>query len=586
MSPSLLGQVSADVQEVFASVFGADVSAHVARSGQPHFGHFQANGCLALAKAQKQPPRALAERVVKAVEESNFSWFERAEVAGPGFINLWVKQGHFFAAGLAHETWKPAATAASVRPVGSRVVIDYSGPNIAKRMHVGHLRTTVIGESLKRLLRYVGCEVLADNHIGDWGTNFGLLLAQAERESLSSTQVAELSLEALEGLYQRARRTAAEDEVFAARARAFLSQLHQGQSDALEVWSALCAATRKEVDGIYALLGVSFDMWRGESFYRDRLGSVVEGLLAEGLAREDDGAVAVFFDEIADRLGGDAAPKAPFIVRKRDGAFLYSTSDIATLVSRHEELAADEVLYVVDARQSLHFQQLFALGKALGLEARCTHVSFGSVLGADGTPLKTRAGDLMPLLALLESATDKALERMTEQGIALDDEASAEVAKAVGIGAVIYADLRQHRGSDYRFDLDKLISFQGNSGPYLQYAYARIASMLRQVEAERPSESLLEEWDIERAEVTEVELAMALSAFPDAVAAAANALEPHLLAEHLHTTARGFSAFYAECTVLGSEGAVRERRLALCRATARALATGLELLGLSVVERM
>ncbi len=586
MTLSLLGRVSADIQRVFASRFGEDAAAHVVRSVQPHFGHFQANGCLALAKPQKRAPRVLAEEVVTGIRAEGFGWIERAEVAGPGFVNVWVKPESFFELALSERSWKPAACGASVRPQGLRVLIDYSAPNIAKRMHVGHLRTTVIGESLKRLLRYVDCEVVADNHLGDWGTNFGLLLAQAEDEGLAASELATQTLEALEGLYQRARLRAKDDERFAAKARAHLADLHAGETGALEIWTALCAATRKEVDAVYARLGVAFDMWRGESYYRDRLAGVVEGLLSAGLAREDDGAVVVFFEENLARLGGMAAPKAPFIVRKRDGAFLYSTSDIATLISRNEELSADEILYVVDARQSLHFQQLFALGKMLGLGARCTHVSFGSVLGTDGSPLKSRAGNLMPLLALLDAATEKARERMAEQGIDLESDVSADTARAVGVGAVIYADLRQHRGSDYRFDLDKLISFQGNSGPYLLYAYARIASMLRQVDSATHVEASLDSLDVHSAVAEEVALAVALSAFPDAVAHAANALEPHLLADHLYSVAREFSAFYAACSVLGSEGAVRARRLALCHATAQQLATGLELLGLEVVERM
>ena len=576
----------------------ADVAAHVLKetlslaeapnallrgTQDPKFGDYQVNGVIALAKQAGKNPRELADPVAAALLAR--PEIAKADVAGPGFVNLTLDAG-----------WMGGVLSAmlgddqlGVDPVAQKqtIVVDFSSPNIAKQMHVGHLRSTILGASLVKLLRFVGHDVISDNHLGDWGTQFGLLIV-GMREYGDEAALAGDALVELERVYKIASKRAKEDEAFAAEARAELAKLQQGDADNRAMWEKFVATTRTTLDRMYERLDVTFDEWLGESAYDARLPGVVELLLAKDLAREDDGAICVFWNELAER--GLPVPKRlakqkePFIVRKKDGAFLYSTSDVATIQYRRERWNADRAVYVVGSPQSLHFEQLFALAHLLGETMRLEHVSFGSVLGKDGRPKKTREGETETLASLLDEAEERALqsirEKAAEGGLRIPEEEWPRAAKTIGIGAVKYADLMQNRITDYRFDWEKLISFKGNASPYLQYMYARVRSVLREgdVAYEGFSSTIVPE------EPAELALARTLLRFPDVVARAAEDSTPHVLAEHLFAVASEFSRFYTECPVLKSEQ--RQSRLGLCVLTARQLETGLGLMGIEVIERM
>jgi arginyl-tRNA synthetase len=552
----------------------------------PKFGDFQINGAMKLGKELGKPPRELAQPIAEAL--AGVDAIEKAEVAGPGFVNIHLSN-----------TWIAATLTRALRDSSrdgvprvddpERVIVDFSSPNIAKQMHVGHLRSTIIGDAISRILSFVGHDVVRDNHLGDWGTQFGLLIVGmrewGEEAALQTDPVAEL-----ERVYKLASERAGSDETFAAQARAELAKLQSGDADNRKLWEHFVEVSRTALDAIYDELDVSFDLWLGESAYHDALPGVVDELLERGIAREDDGAVCIFWNEI------DSAPKSlrkqktPFIVRKNDGAFLYSTTDIATVLHRKSALGADRALYVVDNRQGLHFQQLFAVMELLGVAIKLEHVGFGTVLGRDGKPLRTRdaSGHVITLASLLDESKQRARARIDE-GIAegrlrVRPEEMDEVSRVVGIGAVKYADLRQNRLSDYQFDWDKMISFQGNAGPYLQYAYARCASIFAKGGLSMDDASA--EGDIALETPTEQTLGKHLLRFADVVHQAAATSQPHLICEHVYELARAFNGFYAECPVLDADGSTRASRLGLTAMTARQIRRGLGLVGIGVVDRM
>jgi arginyl-tRNA synthetase len=552
----------------------------------PKFGDFQINGAMPLGKELGKPPRELAQPIAEAL--SRIDAIEKAEVAGPGFVNI-----HLAPAWVASKLGEALADASRdgvpvVEPA-EKIIVDFSSPNIAKQMHVGHLRSTIIGDAIARILSFMGHDVVRDNHLGDWGTQFGLLIVGmrewGEESALLSDPIKEL-----ERVYKLASERAGNEEVFADRARAELAKLQNGDPENRALWEHFVEVTRRALETVYAELDVSFDVWLGESAYHDALPKVVDELLERGLAREDDGAVCIFWDEI------DGAPKAlrkqktPFIVRKKDGAFLYSTTDIATVEYRRDHFQADRALYVVDNRQGLHFQQLFTIMKLLGVEMELEHVGFGTVLGDDGKPLRTRdaSGAVITLASLLEESKERARQRIDE-GIAagrlrVRPEEMDEVSKVVGIGAVKYADLRQNRLSDYQFDWDKMISFQGNAGPYLQYAYARCASIFAKGGIEMDAVAAGTTIALDAA--AEQTLGKHLLRFSDVVYQAGATSQPHLICEHVYELARAFNGFYAECPVLDAEGDVRESRLGLTALTARQIRRGLGLIGIGVLDRM
>lgn len=551
------------------------------------FGDFQTNAALSCAKSLGEKPRELAERLAQSLQ--SLPWVAQAEVAGPGFLNLRLHDSALYASLDALSSAEATRAALPEGYAAKRTLVDFSSPNIAKRMHVGHIRSTILGDALSRLLAYVEVPLWRDNHIGDWGTHFGMLIAQAEKEGLEVSALTGFSVEAQEALYRRARQSAAEDATFADLARERLSRLHAGDVEALKLWRSLCDTSREELDAMYARLQVAFDETRGESAYHAALPGVVERLLKQGIAREDAAAVGVFFQEL-ETLSDLSLSKqdTPFLVRKADGAFLYATTDIATLLERCETKDYARVIYVVDSRQSLHFRQLFEVGAQLGVEAELLHIGFGTILGADGTPLKTRDGEVVALSALLDEAKRKALALMEAQGVGAELEDREALADKVALAAIKYADLRQHRLSDYRFDLDKMVAFQGDAGPYLLYAYARIRSLLanapaEDVEAATPDAlATLAEGD----HAPERQLALRLAAWPETVAGALASYEVHRLCEHLFQLAKLFSAFYAACPILKADTALRRARLALAQQVAKQLAQGLCLLGMPTVERM
>jgi arginyl-tRNA synthetase len=570
-------QLDALVNAAIRSALGLDAPALV-RPANPAHGDFQVNAALPLAKQLGRPPRSLAEPLAQQLRAA--SEIERAEVAGPGFINLtlapaFVAQAVLAAVNDVERDGVPPADRLL------RTVVDFSGPNIAKQMHVGHLRSTIIGDALCRILRFAGHVVIGDNHIGDWGTQFGLLIV-GMREFGSEEALERDPIDELERVYRLASAKAKTDEAFASAARAELAKLQRGDPANRAQWEHFVGVTKRELDRVYERFGIHFDEWLGESAYESMLPGVIDLLKQRGIAREDQGALCVFFPENAE-LG-----KSPFIVQKNDGAYLYSTTDIATVLYRRDHFQAERVVYVTDTRQTLHFKQLFAVARLLGVDVQLEHITFGSVLGKDGKPLKTRAGDVIALAALLDEAEERALERLQkareENVIALDDAAIAALAPIVGIGAVKYADLMQNRASDYQFDWDKMISFKGNAGPYLQYAHARIAAIFRRGNVDPASLPRAAAIDLQHP--AELGLAKALLHFGDVVHQAADQSLPHLLCEHLYNLARAFSVFYEACPVLKAEEPARRVRLLLAWLTARQLKRGLGLLGIAAPERM
>ncbi len=560
-------------RQAIADALGVDAPP-LLKPANPAHGDYQVNGALPLAKEQQRPPRELATKVAERL--AGEPMLAAAEVAGAGFVNLrlhptWVaEQLLAMARDAEHEGVPPADQL-------QRVVVDFSGPNIAKQMHVGHLRSTIIGDAICRLLRFVGHTVIGDNHLGDFGTQFGLLIVGV-REFGSEAALAADAIEELERVYKLATAKSKDDPSFAEAARLELAKLQRGDADNRALWQRFIAATRVELDKIYGRLDIHFDAWLGESAYETLLPGVVKELEAKGLARQDQGALCVFFEDEPE-LG-----KSPFIVQKKDGAFLYATTDIATVLYRRDHFHADRAIYVVDQRQSLHFKQLFSVMKKLGVPMELSHVGFGSVLGKDGKPLKTRDGQVIRLSALLDEAETRAAARMREEGLSLDETQITELAPIVGIGAVKYADLMQNRLSDYHFDWDKMISFKGNAGPYLQYAYARIQAIFRKGEID--PKSLASTQALTLAHDAELALGKQLLRFADVVHQAAEQSAPHLLCDHLYALARLFSLFYEACPVLRAEPAERTGRLLLCWLAARQMRTGLGLLGIAVPERM
>ena len=538
-------------------------------------GDYQLNGLMPLAKRLGKAPRELAGPVAQQLNAHPA--IERAEVAGPGFINLHLSHSLLSDAlqGALQDLERDGVPAVATP---QRVVVDFSAPNIAKQMHVGHLRSTIIGDAICRLLRYAGHHVIGDNHIGDWGTLFGLLIVGMRRfgdkDALSVRPIDEL-----ERVYKLASAAAKEDDGLAAEARAELAKLQQGDPENRSLWEGFVTATKAELHNVYERLDIHFDQWLGESAYDDMLPGVVEQLLERGIAREDQGAICVFFE-------GDkelAKVKTPFIVRKQDGAFLYSTTDIATVLYRRDHFEAQRAIYVVGQPQALHFKQLFSVAKQLGVEMRLEHVAFGSILGADGKTLRTRAGGTIKLAELLDEAEERAAARMREES-ELDEAQIAELKAAVGVGAVKYADLMQNRMSDYRFDWDKLISFKGNAGPYLQYAHARICSIFRKGEIDEAALPVPHSLVLEHP--AELGLAKQLARFPDVVHQAAETCQPHLLCDHLYALARAFSVFFEACPVLKASAEAQPTRLCLTSLTGRQLRRGLGVLGIGAPQRM
>ncbi len=589
---TLAGRLEALTLRALEQIVGDSdaLAAQIAPTRDEKHGDYQCNAALGLARRLGQNPRDIAGRLAEAMlalDESGL--LQTAEVAGPGFLNLRVRDQALV------ESLQGVGDPAD--PDGRRVVVDYSSPNIAKQMHVGHLRSSIIGDAVCRILGHLGHEVIRQNHVGDWGTQFGLLCAYLMDRG---TPGAEVDLGDLEALYREAQALAGEDEAFRERSRERVVALHQGDEETLATWRRIVTTSVQHIHQVYDRLGLLLtpeDM-RGESFYNPRLQAVVEELQARFPAGsrpmevvEDQGAVCVFlYDEQGQPRFKNAQGEAqPLLVRKSDGAFLYPTTDLAALSFRVRDLQADWLVYVTDSRQALHFQMFFQAAREAGwVEGRTLeHVTFGTVLGPDGKPLKTRSGENVKLADLLEEAVDRAarLVEESEQDPARRRGFSAAekrgIAEAVGIGAVKYADLSQNRSSDYAFSFDRMLAMEGNTAPYLMYAYARIRSIQRRA-GELPQDPTLL-----LGEVHERRLAMHLARLEETLDQVVQGWRLNLLCEYLYGLSGLFMKFYENCPVLAAPTPqVRDSRLALCEAAARVLKVGLGLLGLRVVERM
>ncbi len=540
---------------------------------------FQANGALGLAKRLGRNPRELAEQIVAAAKLDDLC--REVEVSGPGFVNLTLTEG-FVADQVARMTVDDRLGVARA-PEPAKVVVDYSHPNVAKEMHVGHLRTTVIGDALCRLLDFLGHEVVRENHIGDWGTPFGMLIEHLL--DVGETAAAhELSVGDLDGFYRQARASFDADPTFGDRSRRRVVLLQTGDPETLRLWHLLVAESVAYFDEVYAKLNVLLtdDDIVGESFYNPMLPAVVDDLAALGLLVDSDGASCVFPDGFVNR---DKEP-LPLIVQKSDEGYGYAATDLAAIRDRVGRLGADRILYVVDARQSQHLAMCFAVATMAGWlpeSVSAEHVMFGSVLGPDHKPLKSRSGETVKLVGLLDEAVERAAAAMAQRPSDMGEEQQGRTARALGIGAVKYADLSTDRSRDYVFDWDRMLAFEGNTGPYLQYAHARIRSIFRRGEIEPPDPSR----PPTLVDPHERALAMAVLEFPGAVASSVETTSPSRLCTYLFDLAQVFTAFYEQCPILKApDEESRRSRLLLADLTARVLALGLGLLGIEAPERM
>jgi len=530
----------------------AGIDPELRSATRPQFGHYQSNVALRLANSEGKPPRELAARLVAKLELSDLT--EPPEIAGPGFINFRLRTDVLAQAATDQLADPHLGVSQTSNP--QVVVIDYSAPNVAKQMHVGHLRSTVIGDCLRRVLSTLGHTVIAQNHIGDWGTQFGMLVEQILDEGIDAST---LTLPEAEALYARASSHFRTDQDFADRARRRVVALQSGDAETRHIWHQLINVSLAGFNEAYARLGVLLtdDDLAGESMYNDDLPEVVAELERTGITVIDDGALCVFVEGFA----------APMIVRKTDGGFGYSATDLAAIRHRVRDLHADRIIYVVDARQSDHFDLVFAVARKAGFlpdDVITEHVAFGTVLGTDGKPFKTRAGTAVTLNTLLDAAEDQA-------------------APPVALAAIKYADLSNGLSKDYIFDVGRMVQTTGNTGPYLQYAHARVTQVLRKATArgygEQSKVLVLEE-------PAEQTLALLLTRFGDVVEDVGSTLQPHRLCNYLYELSGALAIFYEQCPVLQSSNAVRDSRLALCLATKRVLASGLTMLGIEALERM
>jgi len=542
----------------------------VTAAADTRFGDYQANAAMVLAKQAKANPRELAAKIADYFEADDIC--EKPEIAGPGFLNFrlkpqWVAEKVRHLAGDAR-----CAVPQTEQP--RRIVIDFSSPNIAKPMHVGHIRSTILGDALARIARFVGHEVVTDNHLGDWGTQFGKVLYGwkhlLDRAALERDPIAEMTR-----LYREVNALEQTDPAVHKAAREELVKLQQGDPENRAIWQQLVDLSWAEFEDIYERLGVRFDERLGESFYDPALAALVDKMLANGIAQISEGAACIFFPEIP------ALADKPCLVRKSDGGFLYATTDLATIEYRVERWDPHAVWYVTGAPQQLHFQQVFAAAQRMGVSTKLEHIAFGSILGEDHKLMKTRSGDNVPLRDLIDEAVTRARTMIEEKNPELPAEEKDHIARIVGLGAVKYAELSQHRMTDYVFSWSKMLSLQGNTAPYLQNAYVRVRSIFRKLGAELgPAQEVV------LTEPAELALAKKLLQFGETVPLVLHEFRPNLLANHLFETANAFHTFYEACPVLKSEGVTQHSRLVLCEATARVLKQGLDLLGVDVPERM
>src|SRR5438874_1356392 len=571
--------------ETFQTLLASKLSDALAKAGLPtageltlatdaRFGDYQTNAALVLGKQRGENPKALAEKILAGTDVSDLC--EPPTVAGAGFINFTLRSDAV--AKKAGELLPDERLGVANAKSAKKIVIDFGSPNVAKPMHVGHIRSTVLGDALARIAQFLGHEVIRDNHIGDWGTQFGMVIYGwknlLDRQALQREPLAEIVR-----LYKETNERATEDPQVREACRQELIKLQAGDRENLDIWNECVAFSMQDFEHVYELIDIHYDIQCGESFYHDRLPGVVERLLKAGIAEISQGAVVVFFRDVP-----ELADK-PLIIRKRDGGFNYATTDLATIDYRIKDLKADVVWYVVGAPQILHFKQIFNIARRERYTADLRHITFGSILGEDRKLMKTRSGENVPLRDLLEEACKRARKIIDEKNPDLSEDEKTDIADKIGIGAVKYADLSQYRMTDYVFSWDKMLSLQGNTAPYLQNAYVRIRSIFRKAGDVATGHRLVAT-SLTLTDPAELNLAKRLCQFAEIVPQVLNDFRPNILANYLFELANSFHTFYEACPVLKSEEPARSSRLALCDLTARVLKHGLALLGIKVPEKM
>jgi len=577
--------------ETFQSLLAKKLSDALAAAGLPdageltpatdqRFGDYQTNAALVLGKQRGENPRELAEKIIGHLNVGALC--EPPVVAGPGFINFTLRPGAIAekTARILGDERLGVVETESPR----RIVIDFGSPNVAKPMHVGHIRSIVLGDALARIATFLGHEVIRDNHIGDWGTQFGMVI-YGWKNLLDQRALQQNPLAEIVRIYKETNTLATSDPQVREACRQELVKLQAGDKENIDIWNECVAFSMQEFEHVYELLDIHYDIQCGESFYNDRLSGVVERLLKSGIAEISEGAVVVFFRDIP-----ELADK-PCIIRKSDGGFNYATTDIATIDYRLDDLKADSVWYVVGAPQTLHFKQIFEIARQQGYRADLRHITFGSILGEDRKLMKTRSGENVPLRELLEEACRRTRKIIDEKNPDLSEAEKIDVAQKIGIGAVKYADLSQYRMTDYVFSWEKMLSLQGNTAPYLQNAYVRIRSIFRKAGESWHRHPADEEvgWTpmpLQLGDSAEINLAKRLCQFAEIVPHVLKDFRPNILANYLFEVANSFHTFYEACPVLKSEEPARGSRLALCDLTAKVLYRGLDLLGIKVPEKM
>ena len=565
-------------QAMIAAGADAQCEALVRQSGKVQFGDYQANGIMPAAKKLGLNPREFAQSVLDKADLQDIA--EKTEIAGPGFINIFLKNS-WLAENINRAVQDPKLGVHN--PEKQTVVVDYSSPNVAKEMHVGHLRSTIIGDAVVRTLEFLGNHVIRANHVGDWGTQFGMLIAYLEK--MENEHASEMELSDLEAFYRAAKKHYDEDPVFAEKARNYVVKLQSGDEYCRTMWQKLVKITMQQNQHNYDRLNVTLtdkDVM-GESLYNPMLPGIVEDLKKQGLAVEDDGALVVYLDEFKNKDGDPMG----VIVQKKDGGFLYTTTDIAAAKYRYETLKAHRALVFSDTRQSQHMQQAWLITRKAGYvpdSFQLEHKNFGMMLGKDGKPFKTRSGDTVKLADLLDEAIERAGVLISQKSTALSEQEKADVIEAVGIGSVKYADLSKNRTTDYVFDWDNMLSFEGNTAPYMQYAYTRIRSIFNRSQI---ALSEVEQAQLSITDEKERALAIKLLQFEEAVQVVGKEGTPHVLCAYLYELAGVFSSFYEHCPILNNDDQqVKLSRLKLALLTERTLKQGLDLLGIKTVEKM
>ncbi|HAE78086.1 arginine--tRNA ligase [Morganella morganii] len=554
-----------------------DCDAIVKQSAKAQFGDYQANGVMAAAKKMGMPPRQLAEKVIELLDLDGIAG--KTEIAGPGFINIFLSPA-WLTAQLETALADDKLGLTPVKPM--TIAIDYSAPNVAKQMHVGHLRSTIIGDAAARTQEYLGHKVIRCNHVGDWGTQFGMLIAYLEK--MQNEDAGDMALADLEAFYREAKKHYDEDEVFAERARGYVVKLQGGDEYCRTMWRKLVDITMQQNQETYNRLNVTLteDDVMGESLYNDMLPGIVSDLMNRGIAEESEGAIVVYLDEFKNKEGEPMG----VIIRKKDGGYLYTTTDIACAKYRHDVLHADRVLYYIDSRQHQHLMQAWTIVRKAGYipeSMTLEHHMFGMMLGKDGKPFKTRAGGTIRLSDLLDEAVERAEKLIRGKNSDMPEDELKQLAEVVGIGAVKYADLSKSRTTDYIFDWDNMLAFEGNTAPYMQYAYTRVASVFKRadIDADSLTQPIILTDDRER------QLAARLLQFEETITAVAREGLPHMMCSYLYDLAGLFSGFYEHCPILAAESEeLRQSRLKLALLTQKTLKAGLDTLGIGTVEKM